>query len=296
MPGSSITVTRRASTPSPCRTPTNRSAVLDGLRHERELARLDPRDQQEVLDEPDQPVGLQVDDRQVLLHLLGRELVVTSPERVHEAADGGEGRAELVARDRDEVGLQLVQLAEPDEHLLLAGAQAGGLDDQRDLVGEATQMQQPLAIDRARLVARSWRIPITTSPARSGTTASAGSAAGSAARGPGPMRTARPGDEARAAMVAWIAVDTGRDQDCSAVFAGLEQQHPERSHPAPGPPPQRSPGCPQRDPRRPRLPGSPCGTQKVAASPQPRAERLLRPLRRLFGLAVRSFAAIGFPA
>ena len=165
---------------------------------------------------------------QVLLHLFDRELCVTPPQRVHEATDGGEGRAELMTRDRDEVGLQLVELAESDEHLLLTGAKTRGLDDQRDLVREAPELQEALAIDRARLVAALVQDPDHGVAGPQRTTASAGSCCRLGRASSGPRRTARCRDEPGVRVGTRVAVDAGRDQLLTTAVAGLEQQDPER--------------------------------------------------------------------
>ena len=154
---------------------------------------------------------------------------MTPPQRIHEPADGGEGRAELVARDRDEVGLELVELPEPDEHLLLPGAQPRGLDDQRDLVREAPELQQALPVDGSRLVApfvqdaddrvagpqRNDRFRRVLAKARPRELGSRGE------------RFAA-GDEPGVPPVARVAVDARGDQLLRASFTGFEQQHPER--------------------------------------------------------------------
>jgi hypothetical protein len=58
-------------------------------------------------------------------------------------------RAKLVAGDRDEVGLHLVQLLQSPQHLLPSRSQASGLGHERDLIREPAEHQQPFAVDGA---------------------------------------------------------------------------------------------------------------------------------------------------
>ena len=117
----------------------------------------------------------------------------------------------------------------PDEHLLLPGAQPGGLDDQRDLVRQATELQQALAVDRPRLVASFVQDADdgVAGPQRHDRLRRVLSQAGPRELGPGCERLA-PGDEARVAPVPGVAVDPRCDQLLRASLARLQQQHTER--------------------------------------------------------------------
>ena len=153
-------------------------------------------------------------------------------QRVDEPADRRERGAELVARDGDEVGLQLVQLPEPLQHLLLV-RRAGGRPATTSETWSAsrTELEQTLrSIEPGCSLPRSCRTPDHgVTAARSGTTASAGPAAGSAAPSPRPGRERlAPGDERL-----FVPGSRGRrrrpgGEAVSPTWPRLEQQDAER--------------------------------------------------------------------
>ena len=129
-PGSTSVSTRTPSSPSPWHASVSRLLVFTGcgmnVSLPASIREMSSRSSTRRINRS----GLDVDDREVLLDLLDGELGVSPSERVDEPPHGRERRAELMARDGDEVRLQLVELAQSDEHLLLLGAQPGGLHHQ----------------------------------------------------------------------------------------------------------------------------------------------------------------------
>src|SRR5439155_1224041 len=96
-----------------------RSSGLDGLcddsfelefaPFQRELSRLDLRDEEEVADKPHQPVGVALDHVEEMNMLL-IQLIAVLEHELQIAEDRGQRRSQLVRDDCHEFVLQLVQL------------------------------------------------------------------------------------------------------------------------------------------------------------------------------------------
>ena len=76
-----------AASPSPFVTVLEQLSNLDLGRFERQLARFDPGNHQEILDQADQPIRLREHDAQVLVALIDREVASATPQHVDEASD-----------------------------------------------------------------------------------------------------------------------------------------------------------------------------------------------------------------
>ena len=74
--------------------------------------RLQPGDDEELLDQPTEPLALALGRLEERTLLLDVEVSRQLEQRLHVALDGGERRPELVRDDRDEVVLQTVRLPE----------------------------------------------------------------------------------------------------------------------------------------------------------------------------------------
>ena len=127
----------------------------DLLAHDPELVRLQPRQVEQVADEPVEPAHLLVHRGQRALQVVRADHALG--ERLDVAGDGGERRAQLVGDAHEEVALELVDLAQAVDHALeprreLAQLVVGGaLADHvhvevaaGDLVGRAAEHAQRL--------------------------------------------------------------------------------------------------------------------------------------------------------
>ena len=115
---------------------------------EAEPAGVDLGDEEEVADEPLQAVGVALDDAQELALLVGQVSGCSVEHELEVAANRGEGRAELVRDERDELVLQPVELAELLVLLALAGEQLVDLLLVRLLVRDVEQVA--LGVDDRR--------------------------------------------------------------------------------------------------------------------------------------------------
>ena len=95
---------------------------IDGLPVELERMRVRAREEEELIDEDGEPVGVSLDDPEVAL-AGRRERALGRVERHLEvAAERGERSPQLVRRGRDELVLEAVEL----EEALVLGGQLGG--------------------------------------------------------------------------------------------------------------------------------------------------------------------------
>ncbi len=92
---------------------------VDALKVERELARVDLGDEEEVVHEPEQPLRVAVGDGEEAALLLVEAGV--GEQKLEVAADGRQRRSQLVRHRRDELALEAVELAQP---LVLPGQPA----------------------------------------------------------------------------------------------------------------------------------------------------------------------------
>ena len=112
---------------------------IDGLALDRELARLDLGEEEQVAHELEQPLRVPLDDLEVApAPGLGRLEVLE--QQLDVAADRGQRRAQLVGDERDELVLEPVELAEP---VVLLGEEA--LDGLGFRTGRALGVEQPAA-------------------------------------------------------------------------------------------------------------------------------------------------------